>query len=556
MGLSGRQSPRAGGNAALRQRMRVERRRLTFAYLFSLLFHALLLSLTFGGQGFGLPGLDFPWRERRIAVPDLRVVLMPAQATAAAPAVTVGPPLKTLLRQALIGQPVARGPALAASVSSAPTTPGRTAEAIVPKDMRTAEVRLTDATRPVAEPQPGAGARLADETKSAAEAGPEPDTATVAAPEKAPLRTERSADVAPTAIPEPEVIAMAPTDEAAFVVPVAPSLPTPVIAAAPGALSPEHVMLAPQDTGDAALGRSEPEAQEKAVELATLGHSAQVLERQVAQLEAARQAAALEAAARAEAARLEAERVGARLEADRQKAARQAAALKEAARVEAARLEAERVAKARLEAERQEAARQAAALKEAAWGEAARLDAGRAENARLEAERQEAARILEEQEEDARRYARRRAMGRQLDEEAARREAASNAVRSPSTLPYSLSTARRVRLWGRSDPNAELVQYAEAWARKIQFNTSVDTVREVTKRPHINPMVTVAIRSDGSVESVSFVLSSGVAEVDEAIRRIVQSHVPYQAFPPGLARAYDVVEIRRTWKFDMAIWLY
>jgi hypothetical protein len=51
-------------------------------------------------------------------------------------------------------------------------------------------------------------------------------------------------------------------------------------------------------------------------------------------------------------------------------------------------------------------------------------------------------------------------------------------------------------------------------------------------------------------------LSSGVAEVDEAIRRIVQSHVPYRAFPPGLAREYDVVEIRRTWHFDQAIRLY
>lgn len=143
-------------------------------------------------------------------------------------------------------------------------------------------------------------------------------------------------------------------------------------------------------------------------------------------------------------------------------------------------------------------------------------------------------------------------MGRQLEEDAARRQAAA-AARSAAPLPLSLSTARRARLWGRSDPNAELVDYAEAWARKIQFNTPVDTVREVAARPHTHPMVTVAIRSDGSVESVTFVLSSGVAEVDEAIRRIVHSHVPYQAFPPGLARQVDVIEVRRTWHFDTAI---
>ena len=147
-------------------------------------------------------------------------------------------------------------------------------------------------------------------------------------------------------------------------------------------------------------------------------------------------------------------------------------------------------------------------------------------------------------------------MGRQLDEEAAQREAASTAARQTDTRPYSLSTARRGRLWGRTDANSELVLYAEALARKIQFNTTLDVVREVVKRPHREPLVTLAIRRDGSVESVTFVVSSGVTEIDETIRRIVQSQVPYQAFPPGLARDFDVIEIRRTWYFDVAVRLY
>ena len=83
-----------------------------------------------------------------------------------------------------------------------------------------------------------------------------------------------------------------------------------------------------------------------------------------------------------------------------------------------------------------------------------------------------------------------------------------------------------------------------------------DMIRDVAKLPHTDPMVTVAVRSDGSVESVTFVVSSGVPPIDEAIRRIVQSQAPYQAFPPSLAREYDVIEIRRTWYFDMAIRLY
>ena len=83
-----------------------------------------------------------------------------------------------------------------------------------------------------------------------------------------------------------------------------------------------------------------------------------------------------------------------------------------------------------------------------------------------------------------------------------------------------------------------------------------DMVREAAKQPHTHPLVTVAIRSDGSVESVTFVQSSGVAAIDEAIRRVVHSQTPYQVFPPSLAREFDVIEIRRAWYFDMAIRLY
>ena len=151
--------------------------------------------------------------------------------------------------------------------------------------------------------------------------------------------------------------------------------------------------------------------------------------------------------------------------------------------------------------------------------------------------------------EDAKREAVRQAIGRQLNEEAAQRAAAAR-------QPPSWSSARRYRLFGRTDPNAELILWAEAWSRKIQLNMTFDMVREAAKQPHTDPMVTVAIRSDGSVESVTFVLSSGVPALDEAIRRVVHSQTPYQVFPPGLAAEFDVIEIRRTWYFDVAIRLY
>jgi outer membrane biosynthesis protein TonB len=239
------------------------------------------------------------------------------------------------------------------------------------------------------------------------------------------------------------------------------------------------------------------------------------------------------------------------LEAQRQEAARQATARAEAARLEAERQETARQAAALVDAQRQETARQAAVR-----AEATRLEAERQETARKAVAQQEAVRIQAVQDAAAKREAVLRAIGRQLDEENARRDAAANAARSPKALPLSLSTARRVRLWGHTNPNADLVAYAQAWASKIQLNTLPDKVREVAKRPHTPATVTVAVRSDGSVESVTFEVSSGVADIDEAIRRIIDTQRPYPAFPPALAREFDVVEIRRTWYFDSAVRLH
>jgi hypothetical protein len=122
-------APSAGRDRRRRHLTRPERRRLILSLLLSLLIHALLLSLNFGGQELGLPGFEFPWEVRRVEVPELRVVLVPPQVTAPALAATsVADPLQP----APINPPVAVEPVnrpLAPSMQ--PLRP--TAEAIAPK---------------------------------------------------------------------------------------------------------------------------------------------------------------------------------------------------------------------------------------------------------------------------------------------------------------------------------------------------------------------------------------------------------------------------------------
>jgi len=449
------------------------------ALLASLLVHALLLSLAFGGDGAGLPGLNLPWQQRRAEVPDLRVVLLPA-----APGPSQPPP-------------------------ASPAPPGAPD---LPPDMPAAAGAATDASAR-AEPAPVA--------------------------EAAPLRMAAEAIVAAT----PAVIAVDRPARPTWTVPPALPASTPVIAVfGQDAASAPPAMATLRNASDAMRMRAD---RERAADLARLDLSSEDVRQQAQRLEAVRAEAE-----RLEAERLEAARTAALQEAARQEAARRAAAQQEATRQEALRQDAARQEAARAEAARQEAARQDAAKQEAARQDAARSEAARQEAARVAMAKLDAARAAEEQ-----REARLRAIGRQLDEEAARRDAAAS--RPPNAaLPTSWSSARRGRLLGRIDTNAELVAYAEAWARKIQFNPTFDTVRDALKQPYTDPLVNVAIRSDGSVESVTFVRSSGVPALDDAVRRVIQSQERYAAFPPALLQDYDVIEIRRTWHFDSAIRLY
>ena len=507
--LSGRRPPQI-------QRTLRERKSFNGALVVSALLHVLLLSQLVGGDGQGLPGFVLPWQERRIAVPDVQVVLTPLPAT-----LSVAP-----------ADPASAVPVQQASIRSAPVRLPMPTPPAAPPVPRPQAPAVAEAPKPAPVAPPKAPAAVAPQAVADATpvntVPPRP-----AVPDRAPPP--------PPPSPAPAVLTAEPSEVPAPVVPVAPETPTLANAVEPSASSPDPAALAARE---AALEVQRQEAVR--AETARLETERQAAARQAAaQLEAQRQETARQAAARAEAARLEAER---------QEAARQAAAaaqLEAQQRQEAARQAAARAEAARLEAVRQEAARQATAR-----AEAARLETERADAARKAAAQQEAARVQAAQEAAAKREAVLRAIGRQLDEENARRDAAANAPRPSSALPLSLSSARRARLWGQTDPNADLVAYAQAWALKIQLNTLPDQVREITKRPHTPPTVTVAMRSDGSVESMTFVVSSGAAEIDDAIRRIVETQRPYPAFPPALAREFDVVEIRRTWYFDAAVRLH
>ena len=135
----------------------------------------------------------------------------------------------------------------------------------------------------------------------------------------------------------------------------------------------------------------------------------------------------------------------------------------------------------------------------------------------------------------------------------------SLALARPNPVPTpsgQVLQPRRRTLLGRTDRDVVLMMYAEGWRQKVEMNAPMERLRELKAQAHVDPLVTVGLRSDGSVESVTFNRSSGVAEIDDAIGEIVRRLGPYTPFPPDVAREYDVIEIRRVWTFDAALRLF
>jgi TonB family protein len=140
---------------------------------------------------------------------------------------------------------------------------------------------------------------------------------------------------------------------------------------------------------------------------------------------------------------------------------------------------------------------------------------------------------------------------------AAQGAVASNAPERAVPTPQPTPRARRHTLVGRSDADIVAMMYAEKWRQRVELNGAFDILKRAKAgNSYENPVVTVALRSDGSVEGVTFNRSSGNPEIDNAIRQIVTALGPYAPFPRDLAMDYDVIEIRRIWSFDTALRLF
>jgi TonB family protein len=554
-----------------------QRVRLVAAVTLSLLIHAFILSLQFGIPGFGLPGLSLPWQQPRGQALELH--LLPGKAAETAASAEAVPPMPA--PEAAIAQlrvPHRRRPR--------PTKP----HAVKPDAVSTVVAAVEAAPAPLPQvakaPSASADADSVAPPVSHVET-PQPDLLSL--PEPAPQ---------PPAQP-PIIASTQPHGDAFTVPPAAPaemeSQPPQLTSAVPDTIAlPEPAQIkaeqpAPTPTQTEAV--DETDSSRRAQELAAAQQAQDVAaalalqqqalaeqqrEQQERALEAQRQA---EEAARQQAAALAlqeqmlaaqkreeeaARREREAMQLEEQKREQQAEAEREALKLQMeaeaeARRRAEESARLQEQARRQQEAEQLAARRRAEAEAEARANAEALRQKELERESLVAAPPAANApagngESSAPPLV---LPGRGFGDLASRALAQArnpDLLREPAPAGRSgtanAENPRRRSIFGRIDADVGLAMYVEGWRLKIERNGRLNYRQSLVETAYTEPIVTVAVRSDGSVEEIIINRSSGRPELDEAVRRIIRLNARYGAFPPELARRYDVIEIRRVWNFD------
>lgn len=106
------------------------------------------------------------------------------------------------------------------------------------------------------------------------------------------------------------------------------------------------------------------------------------------------------------------------------------------------------------------------------------------------------------------------------------------------------------RFLGARAEEYRFARYVEDWRLKVERVGNLNYPEAARAQKLYGALLlTVGIRADGSVESITVDRGSGQKILDLAARRIVEMAAPYAAFPPEISRDTDILYITRTWTF-------
>lgn len=114
---------------------------------------------------------------------------------------------------------------------------------------------------------------------------------------------------------------------------------------------------------------------------------------------------------------------------------------------------------------------------------------------------------------------------------------------------YAASRPRRKAI-NASTQEYIYASYLTTWRKKVERIGNLNYPDEAKrKKLHGDLLLHVAVKADGSVQTIRVVHSSGHKILDDAAIRIVKLAAPFSPFPPEIRKQVDILDITRTWQF-------
>ena len=110
----------------------------------------------------------------------------------------------------------------------------------------------------------------------------------------------------------------------------------------------------------------------------------------------------------------------------------------------------------------------------------------------------------------------------------------------------------RKKFIGTRASEYRFAQYIEAWRSKVERVGTLNYPEEAKGKLYGKLVMTVSIKSDGSLASIEINRSSGHQILDDAARRIVTMAAPYGDFPPAIREDTDILVFTRSLRFTQS----
>jgi len=108
---------------------------------------------------------------------------------------------------------------------------------------------------------------------------------------------------------------------------------------------------------------------------------------------------------------------------------------------------------------------------------------------------------------------------------------------------------KRTKLISSKTKERDFQSYYQVWKNKVEKIGALNYPAAARNGISESLVMTVILNDQGEVLDIKINKSSGVPQLDEAAKKIVNLGSPYAPFPRSIKEQVDTLQIRRIWRF-------